>query len=74
MIRIKYLGAGIFREANGERRSEDLFFKEIFLVQKEDDGGVAEPLVVADRVEQLQALLHSVLKKQNSFCLIFSNK
>jgi hypothetical protein len=29
------------------------------LVEEEDDGGVHEPLVVADRVEQLHALHHS---------------
>ena len=34
------------------------------LVEEEDDGGVPEPLVVADGVEQLQALLHPVLNNR----------
>ncbi len=33
------------------------------LVEEEDNGGVHEPLVVADRVEQLHALHHSGKKK-----------
>ena len=52
----------VFVETNCQRRSEDFLFKEIFLVEEEDDGGVAEPFVVADGVEQLETLLHSVLK------------
>ena len=39
----------------------------MLLVEEEDDGGVAEPLVVADRVEQLQALLHPVLERLIKF-------
>ena len=38
----------------------NLLLKEVFLVQEENDGGVDEPLVVADRVEQLHGLHHSI--------------
>jgi len=38
----------IFREAEGERRLLNFFFKEIFLVQKENNGCIGEPFVVAD--------------------------
>jgi hypothetical protein len=34
------------------------------LVEEEDDGGVHEPLVVADRVEQFHALHHSGKEKR----------
>jgi len=40
-------------EADGQWRLADLLLKQILLVQEEDDRGVREPLVVADRVEQL---------------------
>ena len=53
----------VLREAYREGRSEDLLLEQVLLVEEEDDGGVAEPLVVADRVEQLQALLHAILKR-----------
>lgn len=43
----------IFRKAYSERRLAYLLFEEIFLVEEQDDAGVREPLVVADRVEQL---------------------
>jgi hypothetical protein len=62
-----YLSSGVFREADGEGRAQDLLLEQVLLVEEEDDGGVAEPLVVADRVEQLQALLHSVLRARNIF-------
>ena len=38
----------IFCEANGEGGSENFLLEEILLVEEEDDGGVPEPLVVAD--------------------------
>ena len=36
----------------------DLVLKQVLLVQEEDDGGVNEPLVVADGVEEFHALHH----------------
>ena len=52
----------ILRKAECEWRSEDLLLEEVLLVEEEDDGGVTKPFVVADGVEELQTLLHSVLK------------
>lgn len=39
----------------------DLLLEQILLVEEEDDGRVREPLVVADAVKQLHALVHAVL-------------
>ena len=57
---VVFLRAAIFRETNGQRRLFDLFLEKIFFVKKEDDGGVGEPFVVANRIEQLQRLVHSI--------------
>lgn len=43
----------VFRKAYGERRLAYLFLEQIFFVEEQDDAGVGEPLVVADRIEQL---------------------
>ena len=45
---------------------EYLNFLYYLFVEEKDDGGVTEPFVVADAVEQLQTLLHSVLKRGKS--------
>ena len=42
----------------------DLLNEHIFLVEEEYDGGGCEVAVVADTVEQVQTLVHSILKKQ----------
>ena len=39
----------------------DLLLEQVLLVEEQDDGGLCEPLVVADRVKQLHALMHPVL-------------
>ena len=44
----------------------DFNFEQIFFVEEENDAGVCEPLVVANRIEQLQTLLHAVLKIENT--------
>ncbi len=54
----------IFWVADCERALFDLFLKQVFLVKEEDDGGVCEPLVVADGVEQLHALVHPILNER----------
>ena len=51
-VRCANIDTCIFCEADCERRSEDFLLKEILLVEEQDDGGVSEPLVVADGVEQ----------------------
>ena len=38
----------IFCETYGQCRSENFLFKQIFLVEEENDGGVTKPFVVAD--------------------------
>jgi len=55
------LQTGVFWKADGERRLLDLLFKKIFLVQKQYDRCVSEPLAVARRVKQTQTFLHSIL-------------
>ena len=47
-------------KTDGERTVPDLLREEVLLVEEEDDGGVDEPLVVADGVEELHALHHAV--------------
>ena len=44
----------------------DLVLKQVLLVEEEDDGGVCKPLVVADGVKQLHALVHTVLRKSHN--------
>lgn len=52
---------GVLGEADCERALADLLLEQILLVQEQDYRRVREPFVVADRVEQLQRLLHSIL-------------
>ncbi len=54
----------VLRVADGERAACDLLLKQILLVEEEDDGGLGEPLVVTDGVEQLHAFMHAVLKEE----------
>ena len=53
----------VLGEADGERAVGDLLLKQVLLVEEEDDGGLREPLVVADGVKQLHALVHAVLER-----------
>ena len=47
-------------KTDGEWAVPDLLGEEVLLVEEEYDGGVDEPLVVADGVEELHALHHAV--------------
>lgn len=40
----------------------DLFLEQVLLVEEQDDGSLSEPLVVADAIEQLHALVHAILR------------
>ena len=42
----------ILGEADGERRSEDFLLEEIFLVEEENNGGIAKPLVVTNGIKR----------------------
>jgi len=57
LVRVR---AFVLWKTDGERTVPDLLGEEVFLVEEEDNGGVDEPLVVADRVEELHALHHAV--------------
>ena len=50
--------------ADSERAPADLLFEQVLLVEEEDDGGEREPLVVADGVKKLHALVHPVLGRE----------
>lgn len=43
----------------------DLFSKQVFLVEEENDGSVNEEFVVADGVEQHKRLVHAILQERN---------
>ena len=48
-------------KADRKRGRVDLPFKQIFFVEEEDDGCLNEPLVIADRFEELHRLVHAIL-------------
>lgn len=50
----------VLREADGEGTVSDLLGKQVLLVQEKDDGGIDEPLVVANRIKELHGLHHAV--------------
>lgn len=52
----------VFREAHAEMSFLDLLNKHVFLVEEEYNGGCDKIAVVADTVEQMQTLVHSILK------------
>ncbi len=62
---IQYRGLTcVFWVADGEWAPLDFLLKKIFLIEEQDDRCVREPLVVADAVKQLHALMHPVLQKK----------
>ena len=53
-------------KTDGQRRVLDLLFKEILLVEKHYDRRLRKPLVVTDRIKQLQALMQTILCRQHT--------
>lgn len=51
----------ILREAHAEMGLLDLLHEDIFLVEEKYDRGGGKVTVVADTVEQVEGLVHSVL-------------
>jgi len=51
----------VVREAHCQRNTFDLLSQQVLLVEEEDERRVGEPVVVADGVEQAQALGHAAL-------------
>lgn len=51
----------VLREADGQRAVDNLLLKQVLLVEEQNDGRLCEPLVIADRVKELHALMHPVL-------------
>ena len=58
--RVELIGTRILWKTNGQVASLDLLQEEVLLVEEENDRCVDEPLVVANGVEQAQALVHSI--------------
>ena len=58
----------VLREADGQRAVGDLILEQVLLVEEQDDGRLCEPLVVADGVKQLHALVHPVLSGKGTKC------
>lgn len=54
------VGTIVIREADAEVHLLDLFLKEILLVEEEHDGRGSKKPVVADAVEEMEALVHAV--------------
>lgn len=51
----------VVSKANRKRDTLDLLSQKILLVEEEDERGIGEPVVVADGIEQTQALCHTAL-------------
>jgi len=56
----------VVREAHAEVSFLDLLNEHVFLVEEEYNRGGCEVAVVADTVEQVQTLVHSILKGNES--------
>lgn len=54
----------VFRETDTQGRFLDLFSKQIFLVEEENDGSVNEEFVVTDGIEQHKRLVHAILQEE----------
>ena len=57
---VKLIGPRVFGKTNSQQAAFDLLLEQILLVQEQYDGRVDKPLVIADRVEEPQALMHAI--------------
>jgi len=46
--KMEIINTAVLGEANGQRRRSNFLDKQVFLVEEENDGGVREPLIIAD--------------------------
>lgn len=59
-MELKYL-TSVFWKADTKMHFGYFFLKEIFFIEKQDNGGGRKVLVITDTVEQVKAFMHSVL-------------
>lgn len=65
----------ILREAHAEMSFLDLLEEHILLVEEEYNRGGGKVAVVADAVEQVQTLVHPILKEKSvNWLTIYSNQ
>lgn len=66
----------IIGEAHAEVGLLDLFHENIFLIEKKNNGSDGKVSVIANAVEEVQALMHAILKQetdaQGPFCSFYS--
>lgn len=58
---MKIILTSVLWKADTKMYFGDFFLKEIFFIEKQDNGGGGKVLVITDTVEQMKAFMHSVL-------------
>ena len=54
----------VVREANSERNLLNLLHEQVSLIEKEYNGGVHKVKMIHNVVEQIQTLMHAVLRNK----------
>lgn len=60
---LRVVAAGIVGKIMAERRAREFLSEEIDFVEEKDDAGSQEPSGIDNRIEEYQALHHSVLSQ-----------